>query len=183
MGRGAKTVRSRIGSIIQEIPGGEEFVRQIPKTTLASYISGKDSDMYAYSGKFTPNKELVDTWVWAVWPNPKHPRDVDEKITTWLKKQGEARPITFEKPKDTLQLEDGGKVSKSGYFRSYFWSGNMLIGINDGKAIKMEMKTYEGLDFLIVESGNFGGGAPDDEGTEAIPKDYHPGYSVYIRKK
>jgi hypothetical protein len=183
MGRGAKTVRSRIGSIIQEIPGGEEFVRQIPKTTLASYISGKDSDMYAYSGKFTPNKELVDTWVWAVWPNPKHPRDVDEKITTWLKKQGEARPITFEKPKDTLQLEDGGKVSKSGYFRGYFWSGNMLIGINDGKAIKMEMKTYEGLDFLIVESGNFGGGAPDDEGTEPIPRDYHPGYSVYIRKK
>ena len=55
MGRGAKTVRSRIGSIVREIPGGEEFVRMIPKTTLASFISGKNSDLFRYSGKFTPD--------------------------------------------------------------------------------------------------------------------------------
>lgn len=91
-------------------------------------------------------------------------------------------PIQLEKPKDTLKLEDGGKVSKSRYFRGYFWSGNRLIGINSGIAIELQLKTYEGVDFLLVEKGKFGG-SPDDDGTAEIPEDWHPGYSVYIRKK
>jgi len=183
MQRGAKTVRSRIGTILKEVPGGEEFVRQLPKTTLKSYISGKDADMYVYSGKFTPNDQLVDTWVWAVWSKPRHRAEFDEKINSWLKNKLDALPIKLEKPKDTLQLQDGGKVSKSRSFRGYFWSGDMLIGLDSGIAQKMELRTYHGVDFLIIEGGGFGAVSPDDEGTEAIPADYHPGYSVYIRKK
>jgi len=161
---------------------GEAFVRQLPKTTLKSYISGKNSDMYVYSGTFTPNDKLVDTWVWAVWPNPKHPGEIDEKINSWLKNKLDNLPIKLEKPKDTLQLQDGGKVSKSRFFRGYFWSDDMLIGIDNGIAQKMELRTYHGVDFLIVEGGGFGAVSPDDEGTEPVPADYHPGYSVYIRK-
>ncbi|MEK6249035.1 MAG: hypothetical protein N2C12_12705, partial [Planctomycetales bacterium] len=106
MGRGAKTVRSRIGSIVREIPGGEEFVRLIPKTTLASFISGKNSDLYRYSGEFTPNKKAVGTWAWAVWPAPRNPKEVDSCINNWLKSRRGKDPTKVEKSKDTIQLSD-----------------------------------------------------------------------------
>jgi hypothetical protein len=182
MSRGAKTVRSRIGAIIQQLPDGEEFVRRIPKTTLASHISGRDSDMYQYSGKHEPNPELVGTWGWAVWPNPNHPKEVDSKIKSWLKPRLGELPIKLENYKDTIQFGKDGKVSKSKFFRGFFWSGDMLIGVNDGQALKMEIKTYEGVDFLLIEKGGFGG-SKDDDGLQEIPKDYHCGYHVYIRKQ
>ena len=180
--RGAgRVVRSRIGSILQELPNGEEFVRRIPKETLESYKSGRDADMYQYSGRFERKEELIDTWHWAVWPQPQNPGEVDDKIERWLK--GRDRPIKMDNIKDTLKLEDGGKVSQSRYFRDYFWSGNMLIGVNNGKAQKMYLKNYDGIDFLIIEKDDFGGDDPDNDGTEAIPEDFHPGFSVYIRKQ
>jgi hypothetical protein len=172
-------VRKRIGSILQELPNGEEFVRRIPKETLASYISGRDSDMYQYDGEFERNDDLVDTWYWAVWPQPQNPGEVDEKIENWLR--GKDRPIKMENIKDTLKLENGGRVSESRYFRNYFWSGNMLVGLNNGKAQRMYLKTYDGIDFLVIEKNDFGGEDPDDEGVEAVPQDFHPGFSIYMR--
>ena len=62
MNRGAQTERSRIGAIVQQMPGGEQFVRMIPKTTLASFISGRDAEMYHCSGEFTPNQNAAGTW-------------------------------------------------------------------------------------------------------------------------
>jgi len=62
MNRASSTIRSRIGAILQQVPTGDEYVRKLPRTTLASHVSGKDSDMYAYSGTFTPNKAAVGTW-------------------------------------------------------------------------------------------------------------------------
>jgi len=182
MGRGAKTVRSRVGEIVQQLPGGEEFVRKIPKTTLASYISGKDSDMYVYDGKFTPNEKMLGTWAWAVWPQPKGPEEVDKFIERWLKPRLGKDPAKVQKSKDTLQLEAGGKVSKSRYFGGYFWSNDMLIGVNDDQALKMEVKTVEGIDFLVVEKGGFNAEPVSDE-VEEIPDDWHPGFHIYIRQK
>jgi len=181
MGRGAKTVRSRVGEIVQQLAGGEEFVRRIPKTTLASYVSGKDADMYVYSGKFTPNKEMVGNWAWAVWPQPNKPEEVDAYIEKWLKPRLGKNPTKVDKPKDMLQIEDGGKVSKSGYFGGYFWSDGMLIGVNDDQALKMEVKTFDGIDFLIVEKGGFNT-LPDSDEIEEIPADWHPGYHIYVRQ-
>jgi len=85
---GAKTMRKRIGSMIEKLPDGEAFMRQIPKETLESFISGQDSDMYTYDGKFQPNDELLGTWHWAVHPNPKTPSDIDSTIESWLKPKG-----------------------------------------------------------------------------------------------
>lgn len=181
MQRGAKTVRARVGQIVQQLPGGEEFVRRIPKTTLASYISGKDSDMYAYSGKFTPNPKMVGTWAWAVWPQPNKPQQVDEYIMKWLKPRLGKSPTKVKKPKDMLRLEDGGKVSKSKFFGGYFWSDDMLIGVNEDQALKMEVKTFEGIDFLIIEKGGFNE-TPDSDEIEKVSADWHPGFSIYIRQ-
>lgn len=182
MKSGAKTVRARVGQIVQQLPGGEEFVRQIPKTTLASYKSGNDSDMYTYSGKFTPNKEIMGTWIWAVWPQPKNPKEVDEYIEKWLKPRLKKDPTKVQGSKDTLRLEEGGKISNSKYFRGYFWSEDMLIGVNDDQALKMEVKTVEGYDFLLVEKDGFNQ-TPDSDEVEEIPDDWHPGYHIYIRQE
>ncbi len=177
---GAKTVRKRIGSIIQELPGGEEFVRRIPKTTLESYISGKDSDMYVYDGKFKPNDKLVGTWKWAVHPTPTNPSDIDSTIEGWMKTRYKDGALRLDGAKDILVLGDKGKVSKSHYYPNHFWTDGMLIGIDEGHALKIEVRTYKNIDFLIVEKGKFGGGA-DDDGLAEIPKDYHCGYFVYVR--
>jgi hypothetical protein len=180
MSRGAKVVRSRVGAILREMPNGEEFVRRIPKTTLKSYKSGRDADMYQYSGRFEPNDELIGRWEWTIWPAANRPEEVEDKIMSWLKPRlgkGKVEPLK----KDTLVIEPGGKTSKSRYYRDHFWSGNMLVGLNDDQALKMELRTYEGYDFLIIERGGKFGGGPDDEGTEAVPDDWHPGYHIYMR--
>jgi hypothetical protein len=177
LGGGAKVIRSRIGTIVQELPGGLEFVQKIPKTTLASHISGKDSDMYTYNGTFISNKALVGTWAWAIYPAPNNPGEIDAKINAYVnRKKGKA-----EKSKDVIQLLDGGKIAKSKFFGGYFWSGDMLIGVNDDQALKMEVRTIGGMDFLIVERGGFNT-APDSDEVVQVSKDYHCGYHVYVRQ-
>lgn len=182
MGNGANVVRSRIGAIVQQLPGGEEFVRQIPKTTLASYISGKDSDMYSYNGKFTPNKAALGTWAWVIYPQPNKPSEVEPLIKAWVNPKGGGKaPDVIDKPKDVIQLLDDGKVAKSKFFGGYFWSGDMLISINDGQALKFEIRTVGGRDFLIVERGGFNA-VPDSDEIVKVPKDWHCGYHVYVRQ-
>jgi hypothetical protein len=182
LGGGAKTVRSRIGSIVQQLPGGEDFVRRIPKTTLASYVSGKDSDQYTYSGTFTPNNALVGTWAWAVWPAPNKPAEIEKCINNFLQSKEGKSGDKIANPKDTLQLLDGGKVARSKFYGGYFWSGDMLVGVNDDQALKMEMRTVGGRDFLIVERGGFNK-TPESEDDLIIPPDWHCGYHVYVREK
>ena len=181
MTNGAKVVRSRIGSILLGVPGGEQFVRSLPKTTLASHISGKDSDMYAYSDKFTPNPAVIGTWAWAVYPQPANPAEIDARINAFLKDNNGKGPDKIEKPKDVLQLLDGGKVEKSKFFGAYFWSGNMLIGVDDDQALKMEVRKVGDRDFLIIERGGFNA-KPDSDEIVQVPKDWHCGYHVYVRQ-
>ena len=184
MNRGAQTVRSRIGTILQTVPGGDEFVRQLPRTTLASHVSGKDADRYTYSGQFTPNPKMLGTWAWAVWPTPSNPGEIDTRIQAYLKGRKGKDPTKVDRPKDTIQLVDGGKVAKSGFFRGYFWTDDMLIGINADQALKMEVRTYDGVDFLLIERGGFDAvPKTEEEATAVLPKDWHCGYHVYVRQK
>ncbi|MFM7182048.1 MAG: DUF6288 domain-containing protein [Verrucomicrobiales bacterium] len=181
LGGGARIVRSRIGSIVQELPGGEDFVRRIPKTTLASYVSGKDTDEYTYSGTFTPNKALVGTWAWAVWPAPNNPDEIEKCINGFLNSPPGKTPGKIQNPKDVIQLLEDGKVGKSRFFGGYFWSGDMLVGVNDDQALKMEVRTMGGRDFLIVERGGFNA-KPESEDDLIIPPGWHCGYHVYVRE-
>ena len=181
MSSGAKTIRSRIGSILQGVPGGEDFVRRLPRTTLASHVSGKDSDMYAYSGTFTPNPAVIGTWAWAIYPQPNNPSEIDARINAFLKANNGKGPDKIENPKDVIQLVDGGKVAKTKFFGGYFWSGNMLIGVNDDQALKMEVRKVGGREFLIIERGGFNA-VPDSDEIVVIPKDWHCGYHVYVRQ-
>jgi Family of unknown function (DUF6288) len=182
MTNGASVVRSRIGAIVQQLPGGEDFVRQIPKTTLASHISGKDSDMYSYSGRFTPNKAALGTWAWVIYPQPSNPKEVEPFINAWVNPKGGGKaPDVIDKPKDVIQLLDDGKVAKTRFFGGYFWSGDMLISVNEGQALKFEVRTVGGRDFLIIERGGFNT-TPDSDEIVKVSKDWHCGYHVYVRQ-
>ncbi len=181
LGGGAQTIRSRLGTIVQLVPGGEAFVKELPRTTLASYKSGKDSDMYAYSGTFTPNPKVLGTWAWAVYPAPNNPSEIEPRINAFLKANAANPGAKVEKPKDVIQLIEGGKVAKSKFFGGYFWSGDMLIGVNDDQALKMEVRTMGGRDFLLIERGGFNA-PPDSDEVKEIPTDWHCGYHVYVRQ-
>jgi hypothetical protein len=184
LGGGARVVRSRIGDILRLVPGGEDFVQRIPKTTLASHISGKDSDAYVYSGTFSPNPALTGNWAWAVWPAPNKPSEIDTCIGNYLKGMKGKDPTVVDKPKDLLQLTNDGKVGRSKFYGGYFWSGDMLVGVNDGQALKMEVRTVDGVDFLIVERGGFNAvPKTEEEATAGVPADWHCGYHVYVRQK
>lgn len=183
MSRGAQTVRIRIGDILRQLPGGEEYVRQLPRTTLVSHISGKDSDRYTYSGKFTPNKDILGTWAWAVYPEPTKPSEINSSIDKFLKGTKGVRPVKLDKPKDILELADGGKIGKSKYFKGYFWSGDTLVGVNDDQALKMEVRKIDGIEFLIIEKGGFNAvPTTEDEATVKLPADWHCGFSIYVRQ-
>lgn len=118
----------------------DEFVRRLPRTTLVSHVSGRDEYMYAYSGTFTPNPGLIGTWAWAVWLQPSNPSEIDGRISNFMKANNGNGPDKIEKPKDVIQFLDGGKIAKSRFFGGYFWSGDMLVGINDDRALKMEIR-------------------------------------------
>jgi hypothetical protein len=83
-------------------------------------------------------------------------------------------------PKPTLELDISGK--EADIYANYFWTDGLIIGVDDAKALKTEIRTYDGIDFLIVETGSFGDNPTDDLSKE-IPKDFHCGYFVYMRAK
>ena len=167
---GARYVRSNIGKMIKTLPGGEDYINKVPKMTTAYARSGKNEDLYRYSGTFTPNKAVVGTWHWAVWPRPKTETGLEQAASAWIASQKNRK----ESPKDVLQIIDGGKVKSKG-FRGHFWSGDMLIGIENGIACKMEVRRFAGTDFLIIESGGFD--------KDKIPTDWNQKYTIYMRVK
>lgn len=181
LGGGGQVTRSRIGNILQVLPGGEDFVKRIPRATLASHVSGKDTDRYVYNGTFTPNQPFVGNWAWCVWPAPNKPEEIDKCINNYVNGR-KGKPVNVvDKAKDTIQILDGGKIAKSGFYKGYFWSDNMMIGMNQDEAVKMEIRTVGGHDFLIVERGGFSKPPATDDDL-IIPKDYHCGYHVYVRQ-
>jgi len=183
-GRGSAVIRSRIGNIVENVPGGEEFVRRIPNITVASYVSGNDKDMYTFSGKLDNDPKLVGTWHWAVWPAPKGPDEVDDKIKSWIKNANKDGKVKLNGSKDKLELKENGEVKSSNYYRhGYFWSDGMLIGNQSGIASKIEVRQIDGFEFLVVETTDKLVPSQDDDGTSEIPKDFHPGYHVYINGK
>lgn len=165
---GAKTVKARFSSIFNNLPGGMEFVKSLPKMTTKAARTGSDGDMYVYSGTFTPNPDVVGTWHWAVWPRPQTADEVDTRATAW------AQRTKYDSPKDVLQILDGGEV-KGRNWGGYFWSGDMLIGATTGIARKMEVRTFGGKDFLIFENGGFEPGENLSTWNER--------YNIYMRVK
>ena len=174
---GAKVVKNRIGSIIQELPGGSEFIKLLPKETRASGVSGKASDQYVYKG-FEPNREVIGKWL-SLTRRYDHPMS-DEQIEKAVEdayKRIEAKKKRWSTGRNRyrpsyLILEDGGKVHRS---NTQFWSGDLLILSNEGEARKMEVRKIGGEEYLMVEIGGFAELAENERD--------HPGYDIYKREE
>ncbi len=184
MSGGSRVVRSRIGEILRQLPDGENFVKKLPRTTLASYMSGKASDAFLYDGNFKANPTVVGKWAWAVWPQPNKPSEVDGLINAYLNGMKGKDAAAVHNPKDRIEIKDGGVTAGSRFFNGYFWSGDMLVGINEDQALKIEVRKVGGHDFLIVERGGFNATpTTEEQATAGVPKDWHCGYHIYIRQK
>ncbi len=185
-GRGGPTIRKNLGAIAKSVPGGEDFVRKLPKETLASYKSGKESDQFRFSGTHQANPKVEGTWEWCIWPAANKPEEVMPRIEGWVKNQtkgGKALPNKVDRPKDTLQIQKGGGV-RSKFYGGYFYSGDMLIGVDAGQAVKMQVVTVSGRDFLVVERGGFNAEPKtEEEATAKVPADYHCGFHIYMKRK
>ncbi len=191
---GASAKRKAIATSLAFSDEGKEFVKLVPKETLKSLISGKKEDMYQFSGKFTPNDKIAGTWHWCVWPPPKTPDQVEQRILEWVEPLAKEKPIRLKETKDTLVLGPDGKVIKSNYHKEFeFWSGDMLVSNARGTAHKMRLfETKHGIDFLIIElhelDRNMKEEEPDATKTDdaapvkKTPEQMHPGYNIYIRE-
>ncbi len=186
---GASAKRTALSISLGFSEEGRQVMKVLPKTTLKSYISGKESDMYRFSGTFKNDKKYVGTWLWAVWPPAKKPDEIDARIQEWLKKSKGV--VDAKNSKDTLELKaDGNALSQSYYGHksrpgNAFWSDNTIFSVSKGEAYQMEIRTYEGHEFLIIEAGGFAPVIPKEGEAEAtvITPDFHCGYHIYMRKK
>ncbi len=165
---GANIIRSNLGALLSLLPEGETFVRSRPMITLAAARSGKEADKYRYTGTHEPNQQALGTWS-TLWPRPESPEEFEGKMRGYVKKYD--KPPA--KPKDTMTLREGGKV-KSKRFKGCFWSGDWLLDPRRQVARKMIFRTFEGVDFMFVESGGF----DKADGSE----DWSPGYYAYARR-
>ncbi|MDT8391755.1 MAG: DUF6288 domain-containing protein [Lentisphaeria bacterium] len=171
-------VRKCLASMMQNLPGGEKFIRTRPKMTLAAKLSGRKEDMYVYSGTFIPNKGLLGQWIRL--GGVDDPGKLPGWVADW-KKRG-SQPV---KSVYSFSLADGGRIKGEGFLKKmgqeFFWSGDMMIGLNSNdEARRMMVKTVDGVDFLLVEKGGFGA-IGEGEKSKPVPKDWHCGYQIHIR--
>lgn len=186
---GASAKRTALSISLGFSEEGRQVMKLLPKTTLKSYVSGKESDMYRFSGTFKNDPKYVGTWLWAVWPPAKKPDEIDARIQEWLKKSKGV--VDVKSSKDTLVLRaDGNALSRSYYGHksrpgNAFWSDNIIFSVTKGEAYQMEIRSYDGHDFLIIECGNFAPAIPEEGEAEAtsVPPDFHCGYHIFMRKK
>jgi len=172
---GAQVVKNRIGSIIQELPDGSEYLKRLPKETLASARSGQASDRYVFT-KFEPNREVMGKWLLltARWEAPVSDQEIVDAEQYTYKRIVQKRKRWGTSGRNAprphyLILEEGGNVHRS---KSQFWSGDLLILINEGEARKMTLRPINGKEYLLVDK-------PYD-GLADKEKD-HPGYDIYVR--
>lgn len=185
---GSTAKRKSIGLSLAFSEEGQQFIKLIPKITLKSYISGKDSDMFYFSGKFENDKKYLGTWLWAVWPPAKKPEEIDTRIQEWLKKSNGI--VDLKNSKDTVELRADGTVLSRSYYGhknrpgEFFWTENTIFAVSKGEAYQMEIRTYNGYEFLIIETGGFAPVIPKEGEAEptVITADYHCGYHIYMRK-
>jgi hypothetical protein len=173
---GANRARKYISSIITPLPGGAEIGRTDPKMTLKWRNTGNDTDLYVYSGTFTPNPKFIGKWLEQIEIDtlsniatiPERVRKEEQRRINIAKqiKEKLARRATNPNAKKGkgggtlgrkiaktyLELKDGGQVGGS---KLLFWSEDMLIDNGLGEARQMLIKEIDGTQYLLVEKGGF----------------------------
>lgn len=164
-----RIIKGTVTGWMKTIPGGSDTVLKMPKTTSAWSKSKKDSDKYVYSGTFTPNKDLMGKWQTVAMA--KSAEDYQAQLEKQVADEAKAKaaaeaaklkgktpaPAAAPKPPPkfgigSMDLQDAGKV---GGPKGFVWSGNMLINGGSEEVLKMDIKSVQGKEYLLVEAGGF----------------------------
>jgi len=95
--------------------------------------------LFRWDGKFEANPKLVGNWKTVALVsnldefNPEKPANAGR---SWLK---------------ALNLKDGGSTDQA----TRVWSGDTLMDLDKFQALKMKLVTIQGIEYLVVEEGNF----------------------------
>lgn len=177
--QGAQAVKTRVGSIMKQLPGGDDFIRLLPKKTLKYAQTGEDAAMYSYKG-FKPNPQVIGKWLFLTkrYENPLSDENIEGAVKAAYKKieQTKAKGATGRNAyrPSYLILEDGGKVLKGRQTdKSCFWSGDMIVQLDEGEARRMEVRTINEKQYLLVELGNF----PEESSPDATC-----GFNIYVKE-
>lgn len=116
-----------------------ESAKGIPMLSTSYYREKKEEDKCRWSGTFAPNPRAVGSWaIVNLVPG------VDEF-------DPEKRADTRRAPFKTLTLKNGGRTDKM----LRIWSGDTLMDLERNVALKMTLKTVDGIEYLFVEAGGF----------------------------
>jgi Family of unknown function (DUF6288) len=169
LGGGSENMKGRIGSMMASLPGGSEFIRYLPKKTLAYVHSGDEKDKFVYK-EFKPDPRFVGQWQALT---KRYGKDIPDKQL-----ESAAKEI-FMKIEAAKNKKGKGKIKPSYMILQTdpkfpkghsFWSGDMLITENEAR--RMQVRTVNGKQYLLVELGEF---------PEETVEDWFNGYFVYIK--
>jgi len=160
----SRIIKGAVSEWIKTLPGGSDAVLKMPKMTSAWAASRKASDMYVYSGAFTPNPVLMGKWQTVA--TAKSVEDYQAQLAQQAEEDAKAaaaaanpkakKPAPKQPPPkfgiSGIALQAGGNV---GGVKGFVWSGGMLINSGSQEALKMEIKTLLGKEYLFVEAGGF----------------------------
>lgn len=169
LSNGSETMKGRLSTAMQTLPGANKFIRYLPKKTLASTRSGKSEDMFVYE-KFELDPRFVGKWLQCTKHYGGEP--TDQQLESKAKS-------TFAKYEQTKNKKGRGKgrlsymVLNENGSGNRFWSRNMIIWNIEAEARQMKLRTVKGKQYLLLELGIF----PERSG-----KDWHPGYMVYLKQ-
>jgi hypothetical protein len=187
---GAHYARHQLAQILADLPGGAEIGLTDPKTTLKSAISGKNEDMYVFSGTFTPDKAMLGKWLKQIEVTPSKLDNIEELIKKEIatNKEKAERHMMKQLKKAARSTSKKKKIKKFRLNKTYldltpdgntgskkllFWTDDMLLDNRLGEARKMKLHNHKGKTYLLVEKGKL---APvittaDKDSDEAIEQE------------
>jgi hypothetical protein len=191
---GASAKRFALSTSLGFSEEGRQFMKSVPRTTLKSYVSGKESDMFRFSGTFKNDKKYVSSWIQpSNMPDAKNTGEIDTVIKEWLKKNnGYVVPTQNSGIRWITELLPNGDARrfsphnrKGRGLGDFFWTDSIVFSVNKDEACQMEIRSYDGNDFLIIENGGFAPVIPKEGEVEAtpVPPDFHCGYQIHVRQK
>jgi hypothetical protein len=181
----AKTKRWQVSNLLNDVPGGEEFVKHLPRETLKSHLSGREADQFIYD-KFKMNEKLVGEWKWEMYLKGEPGEFDDASVTKSLNGYLARNPFWRAKSKSMIFKEDG--TVKNPYAKGkWYWSGDMLFGLTSPNARRMHYRVIDGVELLVVEDEFWNTGEiaegfdklkAGQQGAEALK----PSYRIYFKR-
>jgi len=99
-----------------------------------------ESLQYRWNGEFVANSKIMGKWKTISTVSDISAFDPSSKLSR------PHRPFT-----GSINFLDNSKTSN----KSWFWSGSYLMDLEKFQALKMQLKTINGKDYLFIENGGF----------------------------